>query len=100
MGNGKIFPHLDHGKPLRPRPTPQVSLAPEVPVPQPPPLPFRAVVYGRWQTWLERLLAFRRLAHAKLITWKLIAELSVRKFKELSIAKTISFAATLFSVVV
>ncbi|MFQ3453569.1 hypothetical protein PMN64_09660 [Bradyrhizobium sp. UFLA01-814] len=96
----KIFPHLDHGKPLRPKPEPQASSVPKGTVATPPPLPFSAVAYGRWQRWMRQQNSFRRRVHAQLISTTLKVELLTRHSKEKALARITGIAATLFSAVV
>ena len=97
----KIFPHLDHGKPLRPLPTPQPqAISSPKAVPTPPPLPISAVVLGRLQSWTGQVHAFRRKLHARLISRKLIAELALIKLRRAMITAVTGSAATLLSAVV
>ncbi|MDF0583113.1 hypothetical protein [Bradyrhizobium yuanmingense] len=93
----KVFPHLDQGKPVRFWPTPQASL-PEA-APCPPPLPFAAIVRGRWEYRVRQLRALRRTGHARLLVYALGAQLTFIKLGTKVIAKLIGGSATLISVV-
>jgi len=92
----KVFPHINQGKPVRPLPIPQASPL-EV---APPPLPFAAVIYGRWQYHAEQMRALKRRVHAWLLVRALHSQLTLIHFRTKVAGKIIGSAATLISVAV